>query len=246
MSYEERIKSFWDMSEEKQLSSLARLLGLGMLELWHRRGIPASCGLSNYELANLIGTNEKTVRRLRTELIDAGFIWCYSKKGKLPVYYFDEVAVPEELKEVKPKKKPKPVEVKPKARPKMAKENEPTLWEQNKKTRSELKKSDKTNESIRAHKDKAFEPPTMEMVVGLFIQKGRTEEEARTFYDYFNRQDWYTSNGRNRIRNVESAINYWINSKKNETGREHIAGCTNREKRNRDLQEELIARYGKI
>jgi hypothetical protein len=128
----------------------------------------------------------------------------------------------------------------------MAKETEPTLWEQNKRTRSELKKSDKTNESIRAHKDKAFEPPTMEMVVGLFIQKGRTEEEARTFYDYFNRQDWYTSNGRNRIRNVESAINYWINSKKNETGREHIAGCTNREKRNRDLQEELIARYGKI
>jgi hypothetical protein len=253
MSYEDRIQAFWTDIQGKELSASAIAMGLGLLEIWRRRSFPAFCPISNSEVSNLIGTNEKTVRRVRTELMAKGLCWCSSKKGNVPIYYFNESAVPEELKE-QPKEveEPEPLQEpprKPKAKPRLKPkkvEAEPDLWGQNRHTRAEQKRIDKANEDIQKQKKKTFEPPTLDECVELFQRKGGSKEDAQLFYDYFNRQDWYTSNGRNRIRNVESAINYWINSKKNETGREHITGCTNREKRNRDLQEELIARYGKI
>lgn len=250
MSYEDRIKAFWDMAEEKQLSSLARLLALGMLELWRRRGFTAGCGLSNYELANVIGTNEKTVRRLRTELIDAGFIWCSSKKGSLPVYYFDEEDVPERLKEKAKKveeQKPLPEELpKPKPRPKPKVEAD--LWSQSRRTKAEQKKNDKANEDLQKQEKKEFVPPTLSECVGIFLRNGGTRKDAQLFYDYFNSQDWYKSNGKTRVTNVESAINYWLNSKSDErsTDKDNNRAGSQREERNKRLREELLARYGQI
>lgn len=253
MSYEDRIQAFWTDIQGKELSASAIAMGLGLLEIWRRRLFPAFCQISNSEVSNLIGTNEKTVRRVRTELMAKGLCWCSSKKGNVPIYYFDESAVPEELKEQpkeveepeplpEPQRKPK---VKPRPKPKKV-EAEPDLWGQNRHTRAEQKRVDKANEDIQKQKKKTFEPPTLDECVELFKKKGGSKEDAQLFYDYFNSQDWYKSNGKTRVTNVESAINYWLNSKRNERSTDNNANGSQREERNKRLQEELLARYGKI
>lgn len=253
MSYEDRIQAFWTDIQGKELSASAIAMGLGLLEIWRRRSFPAFCPISNSEVSNLIGTNEKTVRRVRTELMAKGLCWCSSKKGNVPIYYFDESAVPEELKEQpkeveepeplpEPPRKPKPV---PRPKPKKV-EEVPDLWSQTRRTRAEQKKTDKANENIKKQKKKEFVPPTLDECVGLFMRKGGTKEDAQLFYDYFNSQDWYKSNGKTRVTNVDSAINYWINRNKDERSTDNRSGSSRLQKQTEELRAELLARYGKI
>lgn len=239
MSYEERVKAFWTVAESKRIKSNERFLMLALLEIWRRKGFPVPCPISNAEIGMLTGWTAKNVWSVKKTFLSSGLCWCKEGNGlRRPVYYFDAELVPDELKAVKvekPKKKPRP---RPKAHPK--------AQEQNLFSAKELGKTDKANEESRKRKKKGFTPPTLKECIAAFVQKGSTEAQARLFFDYFNSQDWYKSNGRTRVTNVDSAINYWINRKKDERIGNIGRGVSNREKRNNDLKEELLARYGKV
>lgn len=251
MSYEDRIQAFWSAAESKGLKSNQRFLVLALLEIWRRKGFPVPCPISNAEIGLLTGWTAKTVWTVKKDCL-SGFYWCKDGNGqRQPIYYFDEVDVPEELKEVKKVVKmksepPKPPKPEPRKKPKKVVAEAPDLWSKSRQSRADMRKTDKENEKLLAHKDKAFEPPSLDECIGLFLGKGSTKEEAQNFYDYFNSQGWYRSNGKTKIMNVDSAINYWINSKKNERSTDINAGSSHREERNRELQQELLARYGKI
>lgn len=234
--YEERAQSFWASVEGKGYSNFVIVVGLALLELWRRRDCPACCSISNIEVATLIGSNEKTVRRACTELVGLGLCWRQSKRGSLPTYFFDESAVPPELKERPEVKKEKP-KVK---KPKKVLTGEPSLFSE-----KAIKAVDKDYESRNGRRKKEFQPPDLQTCIGEFLRQGGTEEDARSFYSYYDSQDWYKANGKNKISRLETAVMNWLMIKRNERRKDNRPGGRLASQEDK-LKAELLARYGKI
>lgn len=234
MTYEERVQAFWQSVEGKSYTGYELAVGLALIELWRRRGCPKTCAISNVEVAKIIGSNEKTVRRACKKLVDNCIFWRWNeKRTAAPIYCFNKADLPERWHLKKEIQKVKVTMV--------AQQN---LFDQNKKTRADMKKVDKENENIHKHEDKPFERPTLEECVAEFLKQGSTEEEARLFFSYFDRLDWYTSNGKAKIKRLDSAVNYWLQTSKRYERTTNNRQCGSaREERNARLQARIAAYF---
>lgn len=233
--YEDRVQSFWASVERKGYSNFVIVVGLALLELWRRRDCPACCPISNIEVATLIGSNEKTVRRACTELVGLGLCWRQSKRGSLPIYYFDESAVPQVLKE-----QPQEVKKEKPKKPKIAKAAEPSLFSE-----KQQRGMDKANEKLHKRQKKEYQPPDLQTCIGEFLRQGATEDDAKDFFYYYDAQDWFMANGKVKVGRLDSAVTKWLRRKNNEriTDNRPAGRLASQEDR---LKAELLARYGQI
>lgn len=240
MTYEERVQEYWKAIEGKGIDGTTIAVGLGLIELWRRHGLQAVCTISTKEVAELLGMTDRNVQKARQRLVGADVgIWLSAGKHRQPQYCFRAEDVPKNwhTKETPKKEKPKV---------KVTMVAEQNLFDQNRKTRADMNKVDKENENIHKHKDKPFERPTLEECVAEFLKQGSTEEEARLFFSYFDRLDWYTSNGKAKIKRLDSAVNYWLQTSKRYERTTNNRQCGKLASQEDALRAELLTRYGQI
>ena len=218
MSYGDYIEDFWANTSTLGLDTGQTAFWFALLTLFGRADFPDSLPVDNATLCGMLGADERSVRRWRDSLADKGVIGC--ERGawrKPPTYVIDRTKIqprnpkPDVEKSVnkgvedraKPQQKnekPKPKQ-KPKAkrRPKTEQDGQILI----------PFKEDKRPKVVRQEPP----PPTIEEVERLFVMNGRTADEAKEFFYYYDAQGWLTSSGQ-RIRNVDSMVNRWLTNGK--------------------------------
>ncbi len=240
MTYEDHIEEFWMRAVALKLDSTQIAVGLALLHLWRRAGFPARCAIQNTELINLLHVSKPTLCTARKRLIDNGLI--YFEEGnarKQPVYMFggavpapvpEEVPLPFEPAEpiepvgmVQQIVEPPPEVPKPKRRRRAVEpDGQMMMFSERQLAQPKRGKAEP-------------EPPTLEMVQALFRREGRSDGEAKRFYDYYNAQGWLTSSGQ-RIRNLDSMVNRWLTN-----GKDKNNGTTNRQPSDADERRAAFA-----
>ena len=238
MSYEERVQAFWCATEAMKIDSSQIALGLALLELWRRQGCPVSCAISNEDIARMLHLTVRGVQKIRKPFAGlAGGLGIYCKSGTgrtKPVYWFDETAVPDEVKQAakpkpkeEPKKQPKPKKI-PKPKPEVVAPALPLDFGKKKKE-SPRKKEDVT--------------PSREEVLEICRQKGMSEKDATYFFDYYDAQGWVTSSGQ-KIKRVDSMVNRWLmKQKEKENGNGSNTNSAKRAKRNEEVARDILSHY---
>lgn len=239
MTYEERVQEYWKTIEGKGLDGSTIAVGLGLIELWRRHGLPAVCTISTKEVAELLGMTDRNVQKARQRLVGADVgIWLSAGKHRQPQYCFRAEDVPENWH---PKETPK----KEIQKIKVTMVAEQNLFDQNRKTRADMKKVDKENENIHKQKKKPFVPPTLDACVVEFLKQGSTVEKAKDFFYYYDSQDWYKANGKTRVGRLDSAVTSWLRKKQYE-GTTNNKQCGKLASQEDALRAELLTRYGQI
>ena len=168
------------------------------------------------------------MREARKQLIDKGLLKFVDGRGrKQPQYMLDIIPMPDELDIpiIEPEVKPPPKKKKPKKIPPQG-----DLFSDQKKT----KKTSKPR--------KEYISPTLDEVKDIFRKLGSTDQEAEAFFYYYDSQDWYKANGKNRIIRVDSAINSWISNRYKKHGTDKTES-DKRKERNDEVAEDIINRY---
>lgn len=233
MSYEERVQAFWSATEALDIDSSQIALGLALLELWRRQGCPVSCAISNDDIARLLHLTVRNVQKARKVFADTHLIWSQQGSGRTkPVYWFDDAAVPDEVKQAakpkpkeEPKKQPKPKKI-PKPKPKVV---EPAL---------PLDFGRKKNERPRKKEDVT---PSREEVLEICRQKGMSEDDATYFFDYYDAQGWVTSSGQ-KIKRVDSMVNRWLMKQKEKENGSNT-NSAKRAQRNEEVARDILSHY---
>lgn len=211
MSYGDYIEDFWSNANALGLDTGQTAFWFALLTLFGRAGFPDSLPVDNATLCAMLGADERSVRRWRDGLADKGVIGCERGAGrKPPTYIIDRTKIqPRDPKPdveksvnkgVEDWAKPQPKDEKPKPKPR-AKRKPKT--EQDGQILIPFK-DEKRPKVVRQEP-----PPTIEEVERLFAMNGRTADEAREFFYYYDAQGWLTSSGQ-RIRNVDSMVNRWL------------------------------------
>lgn len=234
MSYEERVQAFWSATEALDIDSSQIALGLALLELWRRQGCPVSCAISNDDIARMLHLTVRNVQKARKVFADTHLIWSQQGSGRTkPVYWFDDAAVPDEVKRAvsenpkeKPKKKPKPKQ-KPKAKPKVVEPSLPLDY-------GKEKKRPRTRQ-------KEVETPSRDEVLTICRQKGMSEQEATYFFDYYDAQGWVTSSGQ-KIKRVDSMVNRWLMKQKEKENGSNT-NSAKRAQRNEEVARDILSHY---
>lgn len=220
MSYGDYIEDFWANADTLGLDAGQTAFWFALFTIFGRADFPDRLPVDNATLCGMLGADERSVRRWRDGLADKGVIGCERGAGrKPPTYIIDRTKIqprdpkPDvgksvnkgvedwakpQPKEEKPKPKPKP---KPKARrvPKTEQDGQILI----------PFKEEKRPKMVRQEPP----PPTIEEVVRLFAMNGRTEDEAKEFFYYYDAQGWHTSAGQ-KIQNLDSMVNRWLTNGK--------------------------------
>lgn len=230
MNYEERVQAFWSATEALDIDSSQIALGLALLELWRRQGCPVSCAISNDDIARMLHLTVRNVQKARKVFADTHLIWSQQGSGRTkPVYWFDDAAVPDEVKRAEaenPKKKPKPKQ-KPKAKPKVVEPSLPLDYGKEKKRPRPRAKD--------------VETPSRDEVLTICRQKGMSEQEATYFFDYYDAQGWVTSSGQ-KIKRVDSMVNRWLMKQKEKENGSNT-NSAKRAQRNEEVARDILSHY---
>lgn len=218
MSYGDYIEDFWANTSTLGLDTGQTAFWFALLTLFGRADFPDRLPVDNATLCGMLGADERSVRRWRDSLADKGVIDCERGAGrKPPTYVIDRAKIqPRDPKPYVEKSVNKGVE----DRAKPQQKNEKTKPKQKPKAKRRPKteqdgqmlipfKEEKRPKMVRQEPP----PPTIEEVVRLFAMNGRTEDEAKEFFYYYDAQGWMTSSGQ-RIRNVDSMVNRWLTNGK--------------------------------
>ena len=216
MSYSDYIDDFWSNANALGLDIGQTAYWFALLTLFGRADFPDRLPVDNATLCGMLGADERSVRRWRDSLADKGVIGCERGAGrKPPTYVIDRTKI--QLRDPKPdveksvnkgvedRAKPQPKDEKPKTKPKSRRRPK---TEQDGQILIPFKE-EKRPKAVRQ------EPPptTIEEVERLFAMNGRTADEAKEFFYYYDAQGWLTSSGQ-RIKNVDSMVNRWLNGKR--------------------------------
>jgi hypothetical protein len=68
-----------------------------------------------------------------------------------------------------------------------------------------------TNIILKTNKDKVFTPPTINEVVDFFLERGDTEQNAKTAFDYYSLANWKDSRGKAVKNWKQKMLAVWIN-----------------------------------
>ena len=216
MSYGDYIEDFWSNANALGLDTGQTAFWFALLTLFGRAGFPDRLPVDNATLCAMLGADERSVRRWRDGLADKGVIGCEKGAGrKPPTYIIDRAKIqPRDPKPdveksvnkgVEDWAKPQPKDEKPKPKPR-AKRKPKT--EQDGQILIPFK-DEKRPKVVRQEPP----PPTIEEVVRLFTMNGRTEDEAKEFFFYYDAQGWLTSSGQ-KIQNLDSMVNRWLTNGK--------------------------------
>lgn len=218
MSYGDYIEDFWANTNALGLDTGQTAFWFTLLTLFGRAGFPDRLPVENATLCAMLGADERSVRRWRDSLADKGVIGCERGAGrKPPTYIIDRTKIqPRDPKPdveksvnkgVEDWAKPQPKDEKPKPKPKPKSRRRPKT-EQDGQILIPFKE-----ERLPSVARQEPPPPTIEEVERLFAMNGRTEDEAKEFFYYYDAQGWLTSSGQ-RIKNVDSMVNRWLNGKR--------------------------------
>lgn len=87
MRYMEELNAFYDRLLTRPLSANAIALWAVMMHIANRAGWPHNFSVAASTLVGMLGMNERTVRRARAELIEAGVLKHLPQPGrKAPIY----------------------------------------------------------------------------------------------------------------------------------------------------------------
>lgn len=216
MSYSDYIEDFWSNANALGLDIGQTAYWFALLTLFGRADFPDRLPVDNATLCGMLGADERSVRRWRDSLADKGVIGCERGAGrKPPTYVIDRTKI--QLRDPKPdveksvnkgvedRAKPQPKDEKPKTKPKSRRRP----------------KTEQDGQMLIPFKEERLPrvarqeppPPTLEEVERLFSMNGRTADEAKEFFYYYDAQGWLTSSGQ-RIKNVDSMVNRWLNGKR--------------------------------
>lgn len=218
MSYGDYIEDFWANTSTLRLDTGQTAFWFALLTLFGRADFPDRLPVENATLCGMLGADERSVRRWRDGLADKGVIGCERGAGRKPPTYIidrakiqprnhkpdveksvnkgvEDMAKPQQ-KDEKPKPKQKP---KAKRRPKTEHDGQILI----------PFKEERRPKVVRQEPP----PPTIEEVVRLFAMNGRTEDEAKEFFYYYDAQGWHTSAGQ-KIQNLDSMVNRWLTNGK--------------------------------
>lgn len=218
MSYGDYIEDFWANTSTLGLDTGQTAFWFALLTLFGRAGFPDSLPVANATLCAMLGADERSVRRWRDGLADKGVIGCERGAGrKPPTYVIDRTKIqprnpkPDVEKSVnkgvEDRAKPQQKNEKPKPKPKSKAKRVPKT-EQDGQMLIPFKE-EKRPKVVRQEPP----PPTIEEVVRLFAMNGRTEDEAKEFFYYYDAQGWHTSAGQ-KIQNLDSMVNRWLTNGK--------------------------------
>lgn len=218
MSYGDYIEDFWANTSTLGLDTGQTAFWFALLTLFGRAGFPDRMPVDNATLCDMLGADERSVRRWRDGLADKRVIGCERGAGrKPPTYIIDRAKIqPRDPKPDVEKSVDKGVENR--AKPQLKDE------EQKLKPKPRAKRKPKTEQDgqiLIPFKDEKRPkvvrqeppPPTIEEVVRLFAMNGRTEDEAKEFFYYYDAQGWHTSAGQ-KIQNLDSMVNRWLTNGK--------------------------------
>lgn len=216
MSYGDYIEDFWSNANALGLDTGQTAFWFALLTLFGRAGFPDSLPVDNATLCTMLGADERSVRRWRDGLADKGVIGCERGAGrKPPTYIIDRAKIqPRDPKPNAEKSVNKGVEDRAKPQPKNEKPKPKPRPKRKPKTEQDGQmlipfKEERQPKVVRQEPP----PPTIEEVVRLFAINGRTADEAKEFYYYYDAQGWLTSSGQ-RIKNVDSMVNRWLTNGK--------------------------------
>lgn len=216
MSYGDYIEDFWANTSTLRLDTGQTAFWFALLTLFGRADFPDRLPVDNATLCGMLGADERSVRRWRDSLADKGVIGCERGAGrKPPTYVIDRTKIqprnpkPDVEKSVnkgvedwaKPQQKNEKTKPKPKAKRKPKTEQDGQILIPF--------KEDRRPKVVRQEPP----PPTIEEVVRLFAMNGRTEDEAKEFFYYYDAQGWHTSSGQ-KIQNLDSMVNRWLTNGK--------------------------------
>ena len=240
MSYGDYIEDFWANTSTLGLDAGQTAFWFALLSLFGRADFPDRLPVDNATLCAMLGADERSVRRWRDGLADKGVIGCERGAGrKPPTYIIDRAKIqprdpkPDTEKSVnkgvEDRAKPQPKEEKPKPKPKpKPKARRVPKTEQDGQILIPFKE-ERRPKAVRQEPP----PPTIEEVERLFAMNGRTADEAKEFFYYYDAQGWLTSSGQ-RIRNVDSMVNRWLTNGKRkltQTKTQYGGGNTELDKR---------------
>lgn len=216
MSYGDYIEDFWANTSTLMLDTGQTAFWFALLTLFGRADFPDRLPVDNATLCGMLGADERSVRRWRDSLADKGVIGCERGAGrKPPTYIIDRTKIqPRDPKSDAEKSVNKGVEDRAKPQPKNEKPKPKPKSRRRPKTEQDGQilipfKEDKRPKVVRQEPP----PPTIEEVVRLFAMNGRTEDEAKEFFYYYDAQGWHTSAGQ-KIQNLDSMVNRWLTNGK--------------------------------
>ena len=218
MSYGDYIEDFWANANALGLDTGQTAFWFALLTLFGRAGFPDRLPVDNATLCGMLGADERSVRRWRDSLADKGVIGCKRGAGrKPPTYIIDRTKIqPRDPKSDAEKSvnkgvedwaKPQPKDEKPKPKPKPKAKRKPKT-EQDGQILIPFKE-ERRPKMVRQEPP----PPTIEEVERLFAMNGRTEDEAKEVFYYYDAQGWVTSSGQ-KIQNLDSMVNRWLTNGK--------------------------------
>lgn len=218
MSYSDYIEDFWSNANALGLDIGQTAFWFALLTLFGREGFPDRLAVDNATLCGMLDADERSIRRWRDSLVRKAIIECDRGAGrKSPIYIIDRTKIqpcdpkPDAEKSVnkgvEDRAKPQPKDEKPKPKPNPKSRRRPKT-EQDGQILIPFKE-DKRPKVVRQEPP----PPTIEEVERLFTMNGRTVDEAKEFFYYYDAQGWLTSSGQ-RIKNVDSMVNRWLNGKR--------------------------------
>lgn len=233
MTYEEKVERFWTLAEQRQMDCNQVALYMALLEIWRRNDYPSFLHVRNETICNLIGIKSvKTLRETRKRLIDNGLIiFEEGNSRKQPIYMLDSGILPAEIDI--PLDFGEPMQVASPPSKKVEHERPRTIQE-----------PDLFNKQKKPAKPrKEYTPPTMDEVKEVFDKAGSTDEEAEQFYYYYDSQDWYKANGKNRIMRLDSAVNSWLSRRTKNNGTEFKSDADKRKERNDEVANDILSHY---
>lgn len=220
MSYGDYIEDFWSNVDTLELDAGQTAFWFALFTLFGRADFPDRLSVDNATLCGMLGADERSVRRWRDSLADKGVIGCERGAGrKPPTYIIDRTKIqPRDPKSDAEKSvnkgvedwaKPQPKDEKPKPKPKPKQKSK------------RMPKTEQDGQILIPFKEERRPkvvrqeppPPTIEEVVRLFAMNGRTEDEAKEFFFYYDAQGWLTSSGQ-KIQNLDSMVNRWLTNGK--------------------------------
>ena len=231
-SYINLINNFWLLSEEYDFRPIDIALYFYLLRIANGLSWKPSFRRSNLEIMTKLGISTRhTFNDARNRLKIAGLIEYATYNGKPFSTYtvIDTCAknaqvtaqVTAQVNKNKTKTKIKKENIK---RKKDEAENLDLKFDEPKKTKSEK------------------ETPTIEEVVEICLSKGMTENEAKDFFYYYDAQGWVTSSGQ-QIKRLDSMVNRWLKNGKEKRNGNNNTDSEKREKRNREVIEDVMSRY---
>ena len=218
MSYGDYIEDFWANTSTLRLDTGQTAFWFALLTIFGRADFPDRLPVDNATLCGMLGADERSVRRWRDSLADNGVIGCERGAGrKPPTYIIDRAKIqPRDPKSDAEKSVDKGVEdrAKPQQKDEKPKPKQKPKAKRRPKTEQDGQilipfKEERRPKVVRQEPP----PPTIEEVVRLFAMNGRTEDEAKEFFYYYDAQGWHTSAGQ-KIQNLDSMVNRWLTNGK--------------------------------